>query len=228
MKGLIGKKVGMTQIFDLAGRLVPVTLIEAGPCFVVQVRTPEKDGYAAVQLGFGEAKSTQLTGGERGHLQKATPQPLRYLREFEPGLDESLKPGDRLTVEVFAVGERVDILGTSKGKGFQGGVKRHHFSGGPKTHGQSDRLRGPGAIGQTTTPGRVYRGKRMAGHMGSLRLDLFARARGAGGRATQFAGCGRQRPGGQGQHRTCPRGAQAVSPQARTRRRERMTWKWMW
>jgi len=167
MKGLIGKKVGMTQIFDQAGRLVPVTLIEAGPCFVVQVRTPEKDGYAAVQLGFGEAKSSHLTGGERGHLQKATPQPLRYLREFEPGVEESLKPGDRLTVEVFAVGERVDILGTSKGKGFQGGVKRHHFSGGPKTHGQSDRQRAPGAIGQTTTPGRVYRGKRMAGHMGS-------------------------------------------------------------
>ncbi len=167
MKGLIGKKVGMTQVFDQAGRLVPVTLIEAGPCFVVQVRTAETDGYAAVQLGFGETKSKQLSGGERGHLQKATPLPLRYLREFEPDGNESLKPGDRLTVEVFTVGERVDVLGNSKGKGFQGGMKRHHFSGGPITHGQSDRQRGPGAIGQTTTPGRVYRGKRMAGHMGA-------------------------------------------------------------
>ncbi len=167
MKGLIGKKVGMTQIFDQAGRMVPVTLIEAGPCFVVQVRTAENDGYAAVQLGFGETKSKRLSGGERGHLQKATPLPLRFLREFEPDGNESLKPGDRLTVEVFAVGERVDVLGNSKGKGFQGGMKRHHFSGGPITHGQSDRQRGPGAIGQTTTPGRVYRGKRMAGHMGA-------------------------------------------------------------
>src|SRR4030067_2800890 len=115
MKGLIGKKVCMTQIFDQAGRLVPVTLIEAGPCFVVQVRTPEKGGYAAVQLGFGEAKSSHLTGGERGHLQKATPQPLRYLREFEPGPDESPKPGGRPAVEVFSVGGRVSLVGTSQG-----------------------------------------------------------------------------------------------------------------
>ena len=168
MKGLIGKKVGMTQIFDQAGRLVPVTLIEAGPCFVVQVRTPEKDGYAAVQLGFGEAKSSHLTGGERGHLQKATPQPLRYLREFEPGVEESLKPGDRLTVEVFAVGERVDILGTSKGKGFQGVVKRWHFHGQPATHGASGH-RVPGSIGSSAYPSRVLKGVRMGGHMGAVR-----------------------------------------------------------
>jgi large subunit ribosomal protein L3 len=116
MKGLIGKKVGMTQIFDTAGRLVPVTLIEAGPCFVVQVRTAENDGYAAVQLGFGETKSKQLSGGERGHLQKATPLPLRYLREFEPDGAEELKPGDRLTVELFTVGERVVCWGPPRAR----------------------------------------------------------------------------------------------------------------
>jgi large subunit ribosomal protein L3 len=170
MKGIIGKKLGMTQIFDEAGRMIPVTLIEAGPCFVTQVRTAERDGYSAVQLGFGEVKSRRLSAGQRGHLQKSVSGFLRYLREFPASMPEGAHPGDRVTVEVFQVGERVDVVGTSKGKGFQGGVKRHHFSGGPKTHGQSDRLRAPGAVGSTTDPGRIYKGKRMAGHMGAARV----------------------------------------------------------
>jgi large subunit ribosomal protein L3 len=170
MKGLIGKKLGMAQVFDDAGRLIPVTIIEAGPCFVAQVRTVEKEGYSAVQLGFGEVKSKRLTTGELGHLQKASLAPLKYLREFRVDAGEAPKAGDRVGVDIFKAGEKVDVVGTSKGKGFQGGVKRHGFRGGPKTHGASDRQRAPGSIGSTTTPGRVYRGKRMAGHMGTARV----------------------------------------------------------
>jgi len=165
LKGLIGKKIGMTQIFDEAGAAVPVTLIEAGPCYVTQVRLPEKEGYAAVQLGFSETKPKRLTGGTLGHLKKNELPPLRFLREFRIK-DSAAKPGDKLTVEIFKIGERVDVVGTSKGKGFAGVVKRHHFAGGPKTHGASDRLRAPGSSSSTTTPGRVYRGSRRPGHMG--------------------------------------------------------------
>ncbi|MGD0806012.1 MAG: 50S ribosomal protein L3 [Anaerolineales bacterium] len=170
MKGLIGKKLGMAQVFDDAGRLIPVTIIEAGPCFVAQVRTVAKEGYSAVQLGFGEIKSKRMTSGELGHLQKASLAPLKYLREFRVDAGEAPKAGDRVGVDIFQAGEKVDVVGTSKGKGFQGGVKRHGFHGGPKTHGQSDRQRAPGSIGSTTTPGRVYKGKRMAGHMGTSRV----------------------------------------------------------
>jgi large subunit ribosomal protein L3 len=170
MKGLIGKKLGMAQVFDDAGRLIPVTIIEAGPCFVAQVRTVAKEGYSAVQLGFGEIKSKRMTSGELGHLQKASLAPLKYLREFRVDAGEAPKAGDRVGVDIFKAGEKVDVVGTSKGKGFQGGVKRHGFHGGPKTHGQSDRQRAPGSIGSTTTPGRVYKGKRMAGHMGTSRV----------------------------------------------------------
>jgi large subunit ribosomal protein L3 len=170
MKGLIGKKLGMAQVFDDAGRLIPVTIIEAGPCFVAQVRTVEKEGYSAVQLGFGEVKSKRMTAGELGHLQKASLAPLKYLREFRVDAGEAPKAGDRIGVDIFKAGEKVDVVGTSKGKGFQGGVKRHGFKGGPKTHGASDRQRAPGSIGSTTTPGRVYKGKRMAGHMGMDRV----------------------------------------------------------
>ncbi len=169
LKGLIGKKVGMTQIFDEAGVAVPVTLIEAGPCYVTQLRTQDQDGYAAVQLGFEEVKPKRLSGGQIGHLKRNNIPPLRFLREFrskEPGLSM----GETVTVSVFAVGEAVDVVGTSKGKGFQGGVKRYHFRGGPKTHGQSDRQRAPGSRGSGTTPGRVYKGARGAGHMGSDRV----------------------------------------------------------
>jgi large subunit ribosomal protein L3 len=165
MKGLIGKKIGMTQIFDEAGHALPVTVIEAGPCYVTQVRLPETDGYSAVQLGFGEAKPKRLTGGQLGHLKRNNLPPLRFLREFRVK-DPEIKEGDQVTVASFAVGERVDVSGISKGKGFQGGVKRYHFKGGPKTHGASDRTRAPGSRGSTTTPGRVYKGARGPGHMG--------------------------------------------------------------
>jgi len=169
LKGLIGKKVGMTQIFDEAGIAYPVTIIEAGPCYVTQVRLPEKEGYAAVQLGFNEANPKRLTGGQLGHLKKNELPPLRYLREFEIKSSE-VKVGDKFQVDIFDLGERVDIVGTSKGKGFAGAVKRYHFKGGPKTHGQSDRERAPGSNGAGTTPGRVYKGSRRPGHMGSERV----------------------------------------------------------
>jgi large subunit ribosomal protein L3 len=168
-KGLIGKKIGMTQIFDESGTAIPVTVIEAGPCFVTQIRTAASDGYASVQLGFDEVKPKRLTNGEKGHLKRNNLPPLRFLREFrakEPGVNE----GEKVTVSLFTVGERVDVIGTSKGKGFQGGVKRYHFRGGPRTHGASDRERAPGSRGSTTTPGRVYKGARGPGHMGDDRV----------------------------------------------------------
>jgi large subunit ribosomal protein L3 len=169
VKGLIGKKIGMTQIFDSSGLAIPVTVIEAGPCYVTQVRLPEKDGYSAVQMGFGETKPKRLTGGQLGHLKRNTLPPLRFLREFRVK-DPEVQEGDQVTVAVFVVGERVDVVGTSKGKGFQGAVKRYHFKGGPRTHGQSDRERGPGSRSAGTTPGRVYKGARGAGHMGDDRV----------------------------------------------------------
>jgi large subunit ribosomal protein L3 len=172
MKGLIGKKIGMTQIFDESGLAIPITLIEAGPCYVTQIRKPETDGYNAVQLGFGEVKPKRLSGGQVGHLKSNELPPLKYLREFRVKNSE-VNEGDKLEVgEVFSIGDRVDIVGTSKGKGFQGAVKRHGFRGGPKTHGQSDRQRATGSIGATTTPGRVFKGKRMPGHMGSERVTV--------------------------------------------------------
>jgi large subunit ribosomal protein L3 len=170
MKGLIGTKVGMTQIFDESGAVVPVTLIEAGPCYVTQVKQVAKEGYSAVQLGFGEVNSRRLTGGQLGHLKRHDVAPLRVLREFRVKDVGPVKPGDRISVDVFAVGDHVDVVGTSKGKGFQGGMRRHHFRGGPRTHGQSDRQRAPGSHGATTTPGRVFKGSRAAGHMGSARV----------------------------------------------------------
>ena len=165
MKGLIGKKVGMTQLFDDSGKAVPVTVIKAGPCYVTQVRTVDNDGYQAVQLGYEETKTQRLTGGELGHLKKNDLPPLRYLKEFRT--NEEIEEGQMLTVEVFKEGERVDVVGKSKGRGFAGVVKRYGFSGGPKTHGQSDRLRAPGSIGAGSTPGRVFKGKRMPGRMGN-------------------------------------------------------------
>jgi len=151
LKGLIGKKIGMTQIFDEAGVALPVTVIEAGPCYVTQVRTHKVDGYSAVQLGFGEVNPKRLTGGQRGHLKVNDLSPLRFLREFRVKSPE-VGVGDKVTVENFELGERVDITGTSKGKGFQGAMKRHGFKGGPATHGQSDRQRSPGSVGMGTTP----------------------------------------------------------------------------
>ena len=171
LKGLIGKKIGMSQIFDERGVAFPVTLIEAGPCYVTQIRRPESEGYSAVQLGFSESHPKRLTGGELGHLKSANLQPLRFLREFRTkSLDVSV--GDVMKADVFSVGERVDVIGTSKGKGFAGAVKRYHFAGGPKTHGQSDRHRAPGSNGSGTTPGRVYKGSRRPGHMGDERVTV--------------------------------------------------------
>lgn len=170
MKGLIGKKLGMTQFFDESGAVRALTLIEAGPCYVTQVRLPAREGYQAVQLGFAEEKPRRLSGGQLGHLKRNELPPVRYLREFRIKGDLDVKEGDKLTVEVFAKGEHVDIVSTSKGKGFAGGVKRYHFRGGPKTHGQSDRHRAPGSRSSTSTPGRVYRGSRGPGHMGSVRV----------------------------------------------------------
>ena len=169
LKGLIGKKVGMTQIFDETGSAIPVTLIEAGPCYVTQVRKPEIDGYIAVQLGFDETKPRRLTGGQLGHLKRNNLPPLRFLREFRVK-DPNVEEGAKLTVELFEVGERVDVVGTSKGRGFAGAVKRHGFRGGPRTHGQSDRLRAPGSVGAGTDPGRVFKGSRGPGHMGNVRV----------------------------------------------------------
>jgi large subunit ribosomal protein L3 len=170
LKGLIGKKVGMSQIFDEAGSAVPVTLIEAGPCYVTQVRQPVNDGYSAVQLGFEEVKPKRLSGGQLGHLKRNNLPPLRFIREFREKTPE-VQEGDKISVnDVFSIGEHVDVVGTSKGRGFQGGVKRYHFRGGPKTHGQSDRTRAPGSRGSGTTPGRVYKGSRGPGHMGNERV----------------------------------------------------------
>ncbi len=170
MKGLIGKKVGMTQLIGADGKVTPVTLIEAGPCFVTQVRTLEHEGYEAVQLGFEEVNPKRTTAAERGHLKRDNLNlpPLRHLHEFRGKAE--LKAGDKVTVDIFALGEHVDVIGVSKGKGFQGAIKRYHFNRQPKTHGASDRTRSPGASGQTTTPGRLYKGKRMAGHMGDERV----------------------------------------------------------
>ncbi|MEI7988079.1 MAG: 50S ribosomal protein L3 [Chloroflexota bacterium] len=169
LKGLIGKKVGMTQIFDESGSAVPITVLEVGPCYVTQIRTVERDDYSAVQLGFGETHPKRLTGGQLGHLKRANIPPLRFLREFRiKNID--IKEGDQLKADVFTLGDHVDVIGTSIGKGFQGPMKRYHFKGGPKTHGQSDRGRSPGSSGSGTTPGRVLKGKRRAGHMGDDRV----------------------------------------------------------
>ena len=148
-KGLIGKKLGMTQVFNEDGLAIPVTLIEAGPCYVTQVRAVEQDGYSAVQLGFEGVKEKKLTKGQIGHLEKNKIPMLRYLREFRTSTP-GVQAGDKVDVSQFEVGKHVDVVGTSKGKGFAGVVKRYHFKGGPKTHGQSDRLRAPGSAGSGT------------------------------------------------------------------------------
>jgi large subunit ribosomal protein L3 len=165
--GLLGRKLGMLQVFDETGASRGVTAIEAGPCVVTQVRTTEKDGYEAVQLGFGHAK--RLTKPEKGHLKRL--EPVKHLVEFQV-VGEAPAVGDQLTVELFAPGDRIDVTSTSKGRGFAGGVKRWGFAGGPKTHGQSDRHRAPGSIGSGTTPGKVYKGTKMAGHMGARRTTV--------------------------------------------------------
>jgi large subunit ribosomal protein L3 len=171
IEGLLGRKIGMTQIFNAGGEVVPVTVIEAGPCVVTQIRTQDRDGYESVQIGFGDIKPKNLTEPQKGHL-KGAGRLVRHLREFEADDPEEHQVGDVLNVDLFTVGQIVDVTGTSKGRGFQGVMKRHGFRGGPKTHGQSDRARAPGSIGAGTTPGRVWKNTRMAGRMGNKRVTV--------------------------------------------------------
>lgn len=177
MKGLLGRKIGMTQIFD-EGIVVPVTVIQVGPCYVTQMKSVANEGYSAVQVGFGDTKPKRLSKGELQHLRHNQIPPLRHLREFrvKPEELENLQVGQKLDADVFASGDLVDVTGTSKGRGFQGGVKRHGFNRQPKTHGASDRERAPGASGSGTTPGRTYKGHRGPGHMGNRQVTVHGLA----------------------------------------------------
>ena len=170
MPGLLGKKIGMTSVFSADGKNVPCTVIEVGPCVVTQIKSVEKDGYAAVQVGYQDAKEKYVSAPLLGHFKKAGVTPKRHLAEFS-GFDKELNLGDTLTVDLFADAEYVDVIGISKGKGFQGVVKRHGFGGvGQSTHGQDDRLRKPGSIGACSYPAKVFKGLRMAGRMGGDRV----------------------------------------------------------
>ncbi|HYP20697.1 MAG TPA: 50S ribosomal protein L3, partial [Chloroflexia bacterium] len=172
-RALIGRKLGMTQVFEAGGIATGVTIIEAGPCIVTQVKTVENDGYRGLQLGWEEVKEDRLTQPERGHLRKKKLPLVRHLREVPVDTSgDDPKLGDRLDVTLFAAGDVIDVIGTSKGKGFAGVMKRHNFRGGKRTHGQSDRQRHPGSIGPGSTPGRVFKGTRMAGRMGNERVTV--------------------------------------------------------
>jgi large subunit ribosomal protein L3 len=174
MLGLIGKKVGMTSIFDVDGKIIPCTVVEAGPCVVTQVETAEKDGYSAVQLSFDEKREKSTTSALKGHFDKAKTTPKRKVVEFRD-YDGTEQLGDNITAEVFAEGDFVDVTGTSKGKGFQGVVKRHGFAGvGGQTHGQHNRARHPGSLGASSWPSRVMKGMRMAGRMGGDQVKVKA------------------------------------------------------
>ena len=175
MSGLIGKKIGMTSIYDASGKNLPCTVIEAGPCIVTQIKSMEKDGYEAIQLAFDEKKEKQTTKALKGHFAKSNTTPKRKLVEFTRFEEDHKKlQGDVLTTDVCVEGEYVDVVGVSKGKGFQGVVTRHNFSGvGDMTHGQHDRLRAPGSVGASSWPSRVFKGTRMAGHMGTDRVKMI-------------------------------------------------------
>lgn len=169
---ILGKKVGMTCIYDAQGVATPVTVIEAGPCKVVSIRTHERDGYSAIQLGFGSIRENLVNRPEAGHFKKAGIAPVRHLKEFR-NLEKDYEVGADVTVEEFNVGDKVKISGTSKGRGFQGVVKRHHFAGvGMQTHGQSDRQRHPGSIGSSSYPSRVFKGMKMGGRMGGKQISI--------------------------------------------------------
>ena len=172
MSGIIGKKIGMTSIYDANGKNIPCTVIEAGPCVITQVKTPETDGYNALQLGFEDQKESRVNKPSMGHFKKAGSAPKKKLVEFR-NFEVEHKLGDAITVDIFAEGEFVDVAGTSKGKGFQGVVKRHNFRGvGDATHGQHNRMRAPGSIGAASYPARVFKGMRMAGQMGNKRVKV--------------------------------------------------------
>ena len=168
LQGYLGKKVGMTQIFQEGGMVVPVTVIEAGPCVVTQVKTKETDGYEAVQLGFGEIKRRNKP--MTGHFRPS--RVSRYTREVAADDPTEFSVGQTVGVDIFQAGDKIDVIGRSKGRGFAGVMKRHGFAGGPRTHGQSDRARAPGSIGGGTTPGKVFKGMKMAGHMGNRRITV--------------------------------------------------------
>jgi large subunit ribosomal protein L3 len=171
IEGVLGRKIGMTQIFDETGAVVPVTVLEVGPCVVTQIRVRERDGYEAVQVGFGAVKPKSLTKPQRGHLAGAG-QLVRHLREFSADNPSDYKVGEVIGADLFSAGQIVDVTGQSKGRGFQGVMKRHGFGGGPRTHGQSDRARAPGSIGAGTDPGHVFKNTRMAGRMGGRRVTV--------------------------------------------------------
>jgi large subunit ribosomal protein L3 len=173
MTGLLGKKIGMTSIFDESGHVIPCTVIEAGPCYVTQIKTKDRDGYEAVQLGFDPQRERLATKPEMGHFKKANAKPARIVREFRGNGLSDVQPGQEIKVDkVFVKGDIVSVIGTSKGRGFQGVVKRHHFGGGFRTHGQSDRERAPGSIGSSSHPSRVFKGMRMAGRMGGEQVTV--------------------------------------------------------
>jgi large subunit ribosomal protein L3 len=172
MSGLIGKKLGMTRIFDEKGNDVQVSVIQTGPCFVTEIRTKDRHGYDALQLGFEEKRDKSVKQPERGQFKKSGVKPMRYLREFRTFDVSQFKLGDVIKADIFQVGEEVKVIGISKGKGFQGVVKRHHFGGGPVTHGESDRTRAPGSLGGSSYPSRVLKGLRMAGRMGNARVTV--------------------------------------------------------
>ncbi len=172
MSGLIGKKIGMTSLFDEIGKNIPCTILELGPCIVTQIKTKEKDGYKSFQLSYDDKSEKQIVKSEKGHFKKANTLPKKKLIEFK-GFEEDLKLGDSLTVNHFVEGEYVDVSGISKGKGFQGVVKRHGFAGvGQATHGQHNRLRAPGSIGAASYPARVFKGMKMAGQMGNKKIKI--------------------------------------------------------
>ena len=172
-KGILGRKLGMTQVWDSENRVVPVTVIQAGPCRVVQLKTPERDGYSAVQLAFGETKASRLSKPELGHLKAAAAEPTAHLAELRVDDLAGFEVGQVIAADVFAAGEKVDVSGISKGKGFSGGMKRHNFKGQGASHGNHKKHRAPGSVGACATPGRVFKGTRMAGQMGNTRVTTL-------------------------------------------------------
>ena len=174
VKGILGEKLGMTQVFSDDGRAVPVTVLRAGPCTVTQIRTPEKDGYAAVQLGFGEVPAKRLNKPRAGHLSASKAQPLRSLVEIRTDDAASFELGSKITADVFAAGDAVDVIGVSKGKGFAGAMKRWNFSGKEASHGTERKHRSPGSVNAGTTPGRVFKGKKLPGQLGHERVTILS------------------------------------------------------
>lgn len=172
MEGIVGRKIGMSRIFNEEGQCIPVTVIEAGPCPVVQIKTVAQDGYDSLQLGFGEKRKNLFTQPLLGHFAKAKLEPKRILKEMRKAKVEGMTVGQEVKVDIFSVGEKVKVTGISKGLGFQGTMRRHNFRGGPKTHGQSDRMRAPGSVGSSSYPSRTFKGQRMAGRMGGDKVTI--------------------------------------------------------